>query len=123
MIASANLENLNVGGYIAFLVLVASLVGGGIAWAMYVGGREARGDACTSWGRTLGTVAFHVGRVGMVVAALGMVAGVWVASTSQSPAEERHARYVSECTARAKADGLKGSARKAWIDACVWSSD
>jgi hypothetical protein len=123
MIASANLENMNFGGYIAFLVIVVSLVGGGIAWVMHVGGREARCDARTRWGRTLAVVSFHLGRVGMVVAALGMVAGVWVASTSQSPAEKRHAKYVSECTARANADGLKGSARKTWIDACVWSSE
>jgi hypothetical protein len=123
VIASANLENLNVGGYIAFLVLVASVVGGVIAWVMYLGGREARGDARTSWGRALGAVSFHVGRIGMVVAALGMVAGVWFGSTSQSPAEKRHSRYRSECTARADADGLTGSARKSRIDACVWSAD
>jgi hypothetical protein len=123
MIASANLENMNFGGYIAFLVIVASLVGGGIAWVMYVGGREAGGDARTRWGRTLAAVSFRLGRFGMVVAALGMVAGVWVGSTSQSPTEKRHGKYVTECKAGADADGLKGSARKTRIDACVWSSD
>jgi hypothetical protein len=122
-VIAVDLSHADFGAAIFAACLVVSVFGGALAWALWEGGREGRVTAQTGWGRWLSTAAFHVGWVGMAMAAVLLVAGLWFAMTSQSADEARASRARSECQQYAKLQKLKGSARDNYVKQCVWASD
>lgn len=114
MIASVDLSGWDpTGEIIAVSVLGSSLLAtfGGLLWE---GGRDHR-DAPTWWGRVLAAGCFHVGRVGVILAVVLLVGGTWAGVEATSGDEAR-------CRQQASAQGLKGSAKGAFVRGCVADS-
>jgi hypothetical protein len=114
MIASVDFSGWDPSGEVIAASVVGSFILATFAGLMWEGGRDNR-DARTSWGRGLAAICFHVGRVGVVLAAVLLVTGTWVGVKATSADE-------ANCREDASAQGLKGSARSVFVKGCVEDS-
>ncbi|MGH9011570.1 MAG: hypothetical protein ACRDYF_17260 [Acidimicrobiia bacterium] len=114
MIASVDFSGWDPSGEIIAVSMLFSFILATFGGLLWEGGRD-HPDARSRWGRGLAAVCVQVGRIGVGLAGVLLVAGTWIGVKATSTDE-------ANCSQEAWARGLKGSARSAFVRACIEDS-